>query len=167
MLSLLLLAAVTTAAPDRAIDRQDWDRFLAPQAFPESKLKDWLGYQPALEPETPAVHYFLPKLMPYKGGVDLFTDEKTHEVTSARFYLVYGPIYSDEHIAAARKLHTPYTLADVEKWYGKPDERTVFRRTGAPMLVYHPRGDKKLELDFVALPGSTDLHAIYADRDAE
>lgn len=175
MMRILLAFATTTAAiatmppavaAERALQRSDWEQFLKPRAVPATALKGWLGYQPELEPETPAIHYLLRHLDPYKGGVDLFLDDHG-AVESARFYLVFGPIFTDEHIAKARKLRTPYTLADVEKWYGKPAERTVSHRSGADVLVYYIDGDKKRELDFTALPGSHYLHSISADRDED
>lgn len=157
-----LLLAAAAAAP--ALDHHDWEQFLQPRPLAEKRLVDWLGYQPKLEPETPAEHYLLRDRKPYPGGVDLFTDDHGN-VVSARFYLAYGPIFTDEHIAAAKKLHTPYTLADVATWYGQPAEKTVSHRSGGTVWVYHFQGDAKRELDFMTLPDSQELHAVMVDRE--
>ena len=171
--AVLLGAAMSSGDPSAAhsasvmpLKRTDWERFLQPQALPVTRLVDWLGKQPSVEPEVPAIHYYLRDLPPYAGGVDLFADGHG-AIESASFYLALGPLYSDAHIAKGRATRTPYTLDEMEAWYGKPFERTTFKRTGGARLIYHFQGDAKRQLVFTALPGSRCLHSISAERDED
>ena len=162
MLTTLLAAALATP---RTIDRHDWEQFLQPKPAAEALLGIWLGTPPKVEPETPALHYYLRDLAPYAGGVDLFLSGKDRTVESARFYLTFGPIYTDEHAALARKTHSTTSLADVLAWYGEPWKRTTSSRSGAARFIYQFEGDPKRELTFTAIPGSLELQAVNADRE--
>jgi hypothetical protein len=157
MLSFLLAAAVT-------VDRADWEQFLQPQPFPAAKLSQWLGHAIEPEPETPAIHFLVTDRKPYEGGIDLWQDDKAN-IESANFYFAIGPIYTDDHVAQARKTRTPFTLDDVLTWYGQPADKKLRAREEAERWTYHFQGDPKRVLTFTALAGSRCLHSVFADRE--
>lgn len=157
MLSLLLAAAVT-------VDRTDWEQFLQPAPFPAAKLSQWLGRAIEPEPETPAVHFLVTDRQPYAGGIDLWKDDQGN-IESANFYFAIGPVYSDAHVAQARKTTSPFTLDDVLKWYGEPEKKATAKRQEAERWTYHFQGDPKRVLTFTALAGGRYLHSVFADRE--
>ncbi|MDB5097864.1 MAG: hypothetical protein JWM80_2285 [Cyanobacteria bacterium RYN_339] len=158
MLTALLICAAA------AVDRTDWERFVQPTPYPAARLAEWLGHAVEPEPETPAIHFFVRDREPFKGGIDLWKDDKGN-IESANFYFALGPIYSDEHVAAARKTSTPFTLEDVLAWYGEPAKRATAKRQEAERWTYNFQGDPKRQLTFTALAGSRCLHSVFADRE--
>ncbi|MBO9540491.1 hypothetical protein J7643_07870 [bacterium] len=159
---LLALAPAAMAAPDP--DKRDWERFLTQEVPTERVLADWLGRAPELDTEGPEGRHFLIRdRAPYAGGVDVYATGKG-DVQEVIYYLVEGPLYLESQVKRALTLKSPYTVDDVERWYGKPFERRVSSRSGATILTYHFAGDTKRELTFSSLPGSKYLHRIVVTR---
>lgn len=159
---LLALAPAAFAAP--RIDRNDWERFLADEPPTEQTVEAWLGHSPELDVEGPeGRHFLIHDRAPYAGGVDVYATAQGR-VQEVIYYLVEGPLYLESQVQRAKKLKSPYTVEDVERWYGKPLEKRVSSRSGATILTYHFAGDKKRELSFSSLPGSPYLHRVVVTR---
>lgn len=159
---LLAIAPAALAAP--SVDKRDWERFLTKELPTEQAVAEWLGHAPELDVEGPEGRHFLIRdRAPYAGGIDVYATSKG-DLQEVIYYLVEGPLYLESQVRRARSLKSPYTVDDVERWYGKPEERRVSSRSGATILTYHFGGDQKRALSFSSLPGSTYLHRIVVTR---
>lgn len=165
LLGLAAAAIASPAAPQ--LDRQDWERFLLPATPSERVFFDWLGQTPELDTEgAEGRHYLVHGKAPYQGGIDLYAS-RSGEVQSVLFYLTAGPLYLESQIQHAATLQTPWTLQDVQKWYGQPAEKLVSKRNRTTTWLYHYQGDQTRTLEFCSLPGSSYLYRVIVTRGAE
>lgn len=167
LVGLLAAAIASPAAAAPQLDRQDWERFLQPATPSEQVFFDWLGRVPELDTEgAEGRHYLVQGKSPYLGGIDCYAS-LSGEVQSVLWYLTAGPLYLDSQIRHAATLRTPWTLQDVERWYGQPAARSVSKRNGTKTWTYHFQGDRTRSLEFSSLPGSSYLYRVIVTRGAE
>jgi hypothetical protein len=139
-----------------------WEAFLRPvPARPD------ILFDRGVEVEGPddagdGQHFLVKGYAPFEGGVDLYTDARGF-VTEGVFYLVAGPLYLQAQIDEASRKRSPWTLADLETVYGRPDARGVSKRTGATIVTWK-RGVHLMRVQ--TLPGSSGVHRFEISRDA-
>lgn len=157
-----LVAAAGQLSP--SLDKQDWERFLKSATPSVQAVEEWAGHPLELDTAGPeGRHYLITHRAPYGGGVDVYA-APSGDVQEVIFYLKEGPLYLDSQIRRAATFKTPWTLADVERWYGAPAERSTSKRNATTTLTYHLDGDKVRSLLFTSCPHSNYLYRIVAER---
>lgn len=166
LLGLLLgLAIASPALATPAPSRQDWENLLG-VATPSAELAlKTLGPEWELDTDGAEGRHYSIRSAPYAGGIDLFTTPKG-ETQEVIFYLVEGPLYLESQLERAKSAKSPLTLAEVERWYGKPLERKTSPRTHATTLYYRYQGDRTRGMMFTSFPKSAYLHRIVVSRGA-
>lgn len=157
------LACASPALAEPELNRNDWECLLGAATPSEQVALQVLGPDCTLDADGAEGRHYAISRAPYAGGVDLYMTPRG-ELQEALFYLVEGPLYLESQIQRAAAQKSPYTLADVERWYGTPFERKSSGRTGATTLTYHFQGDAARNLLFSSLPHSIFLHRIIVSR---
>lgn len=138
----------------------DWVFFLGNAPVAESQLAAWAGQPLRPEAESGPKHYLLQRFGPYQGGVDFYLNDK-EEVEEALFYVATGPIFTADQADAVRGLRSAWTLFDLQKRLGAPDEVTASQTTHTTRWTYKLPGGV---LVVQSLPDGPGIHRIVASR---